>query len=253
MVKLFAIKLIIDRTPILSGSVPNVSYNVFASLHSAETIPSFPDDFFQVKPNSYYDIKYQVTELFLLQSPYATDCAKYFKDSPFRSNFDCYTNCEMAEHRKICSCLPEMWIYRADLLKRSDALCTKKDQSCYFDLVDDEEVSDEIRKKRLNMIIKCYRKCKVQCNQVEMRVSVFKWMDSNELFSIEENTSTLAIAPSKKKKVINRYKPAMNLANLVASIGGIGGFWIGLNVLGAYDVCVVLTKTLLAKLKTTNR
>ena len=249
MVKLFTIKLIIDRIPTPSGSVPNVSYNVFASLHSAETIPSFPDDFFHVKADSYYEIKYQIIETTLLPSPYGTDCVKYFNDSHFHSNYDCYTNCEIAEHRKVCNtCLPEMWTYRADLLNKSDILCTKQNQLCYSQVW-----SEDVSGDRLAMVLKCLKKCKVQCNQVEIRFSVFKWMDKNEFQTQLENSSLLTIAPSKKKKIIDRYEPVINLANLVANIGGIGSFWIGLNVLGAYDAGVDVSKALLAKLKTRQR
>ena len=194
------------------------------AIHAPTHIPSFPDGFVQLKPKTVAVFKFRWKEWLLLQWPYGTECGEY-PNTDYKSHYDCLTNCQMRGFNKFCgNCKPYDWILRQDLIGSEDKFCPEFKFGC----------SADEGKEIFTVDPNCLQECKAQCRSVEIYSTV---LQSTNL-DLEVDTSRVIITKKRKNKVVNRYKPAMSLANYVANIGGIGGFWIGLNVLAVYDITV---------------
>ena len=212
------------------------NHQAYLAIHSSDQIPLYPDGFFQVKPQTFYSVTFWAKEWTLLKSPYNTNCETYSDESKFKSQYDCYSRCELQEIIKICNkCLPHNWDLqiRDDLLESNYSLCTEGRDECFAR--DESEFKDYIIEAILDVEFKCRTKCKVQCNHIELETRV---SEALEYQSSKTNLSTVTISQERNNRIIKKYKPDMSFANFVANIGGIGGFWIGLNVLGTYDIAV---------------
>ena len=199
------------------------------AIHGSDHIPDFPDGFIELNPRTKTKIMFWTKEWSLLTSPYKTDCQTYSDKSEFKSKYDCLTKCQNKEYDKICgNCRPNDWtILRGDLIEGHNQFCYQFDFGCRpGDEKNDEELFD--------IEYKCLKQCRAGCRSIEIESTVFQ-SKYNEL---EENLSQVIINKKTKKKILNRYNPAISLANYVANIGGIGGFWIGLSALGTYDITV---------------
>ena len=86
---------------------------------------------------------------------------------------------------------------------------------------------------------KCRISCKVQCKRIEIESTNSKI--KNYLF-LENKSGALISLKKTRARIVHQYVPAMTLSNYVANIGGIGSFWIGLNVLTVYEIIVKLVK-----------
>ena len=211
------------------------------AIHAPTHIPSFPDGFVQLKPKTVAVFKFRWKEWLLLQWPYGTECGEY-PNTDYKSHYDCLTNCQMREFNKICgNCKPYDWVLRMDQMRSDDKFCPDFKFGCS---------ADEGKAKQLFSVNpNCMQDCKAQCRSLEIKYNVLRSIN----FDLEVDTSIVILTKGSRNKDFKRYKPAMSLANYVANIGGIGSFWIGLNVLGAYDITVFMINFISNKYRLQNK
>jgi len=178
-----------------------------------------------------------------MPTPYDTDCYDYDSDHSLKSKDDCSLKCENKYVRQLCNkCIPNILDIRKDLLNPMDKLCT--DQFCDCNGIDNctEEFSCDFEDIK-DIYFKCNTKCKTECSQIDF---AFTKME-NIMHSLNEYDSELVIEPKTVPKVTISYIPSMTRTAYIANIGGIGGFWLGLNILAVYEFSIGFGKLLFSK------
>jgi hypothetical protein len=195
-------------------------------------IPIYPEGFVRLKRKNLHLLRYWTTKSQLLPTPYETDCYDYDSDHSLKSKDDCISKCENLETRRVCKdCIPDILIIRKDILNSEDKLCSPEhycdnngSNNCSLGFSCGLETMKDI-------YFKCNTKCKTGCLSTEYAFSKVE----NVINSLSESDSEIFIEPKTGSRVEIKYIPSMTRAEFVANIGGIGGFWLGLNVVAVYE------------------
>lgn len=196
-----------------------------AMITEANHISRIVDPFIDLTPGYRYSIYYSLVETSSLKWPFDTNCRDYSKqDERDKSKGECLYYCLRYRFHLNLQCLPSyfMGFKERDLNDSSQriaicndrhnyALCLRIDSHCG---------------RMIDVYVHCMSECQTECHKIEYESEV-KQLPIEEFPDQTVVTITSRFGTHKKQTV----EPVISTQKLFADLGGLGGLWIGFNVL----------------------
>lgn len=200
-------------------------------------MPIVLDTMLELSPGYNHMLYYQITETFSWPWPYPTNCRTYSKgNGGDRSWNECVFHCTQSFLRQNLSakCLPPY------LMGTKEKFIEERGRS--FEMCEEVNTSSMCKTdKDCTILIKMFLYCtKVKC-QESCHQMTYHHLLKKEFIDSDSDYTLVTISPKFDSSIIHSFEPAVSTQKLFADLGGLGGLYIGFNILAAYRsiVCII--------------
>lgn len=201
-------------------------------LGSQYSIPDMSEEFIELANGYQYFFHYSLVETHLLKIPHKHNCREYREDATLearksteedltlwaerpRSKDECFFGCTRRLYNK--SCRPSELMIKREPNDRRVKLC--------------EDMKPEYLLGLHRAYNYCEAHCPPECTEFSVEYSFMKVLLNSHY---KDRYFMVSIVPKKGQKKRYIYVQAMPLQKLFADAGGIGGLWLGFNILAVY-------------------
>ena len=200
-------------------------------ISEANHISHVYDQFIDLQPGHYHSILYSTVETHSLKWPYDTNCRDYAKEQKHdKSMKECSYYCLRWHllHTLNMTCVPPLLMG----IKEEELFDSGQRVPICFERVNNPSCDFRERqcKGMLNVFKYCMSTCQPECYKREYELTIKTWPIIQD-----SNLTVISVGPKFGKYRKNEMEAVVSLQKLFADLGGLGGLYVGFNILIIFE------------------